>query len=739
VLLGSRFALVAPKAGCALLGRRRGAGGRLLALVVASSLLGVPAAEASSRSPVELRVLSNRADLISGGDALVEVLAADPSGLSVGVDGRDVSGAFARRASGRVLGLVDGLTLGDNVLTARLPGGAGARITITNHPTGGPVFAGEQVQPWPCATEPNGLGPALDAQCNAKPVFDFFYMSSQSGAFEPYDPGDPPPASDITTTTTDEGHTVPYIVRRERGVIDRGIYDVAVLFDPAAPWTPFEPQRAWNGKLLWPFGGSCQPYHGQVAPGKRPDGDAQAAGVLNDTALSRGFMVASSGFSTLANNCNTVVAAEAMMMVKEHLVESYGRVRYTFGIGNSGGSIQQISIAGSHPGLLDGITPDSTFADLLTTGNEVLDCRLLVHYFNVTSPHLGWTPLQKQAVEGHGSSSTCEAWVSVYGFAAMMADPTLGCRTPLLTYLEHDLTGTLRSQREPDWVYHPDTNRAGVRCTVYDYMKPVFGRRPSDGFARRPYDNVGVQYGLEALRAGLIVPEQFVDLNEKIGGLDIDYGIQPERTVADGGSLEAAYRSGAVTQGRQLAKVPIIDGSSAVPAGEIHTAVHAWSLRERLRASNGHGDNHVIRQSLPRSRPAFDLMDDWLSRIEADAAPGTLEERIVRNKPADAVDSGSYLGTNPRIASGAPLRDDILKCRLKPLARADYAALTIPFTDDQWTRLNSVYPDGVCDWTQAGVAQQETIPWATYAGGFGPVPLGPPPASEAFSATPLER
>jgi len=47
------------------------------------------------------------------------------------------------------------------------------------------------------------------------------------------------------------------------------------------------------------------------------------------------------------------------------------------------------------------------------------------------------------------------------------------------------------------------------------------------GFAGRPYDNVGVQYGLRALFAGDISPAQFVDLNAKVGGVDIDYAGQP--------------------------------------------------------------------------------------------------------------------------------------------------------------------------------------------------------------------
>ena len=54
---------------------------------------------------------------------------------------------------------------GRTSLTAKL--GSKTRITITNHPIGGPIFAGPQVQPWFCTTAENGLGPATDAQCNA--------------------------------------------------------------------------------------------------------------------------------------------------------------------------------------------------------------------------------------------------------------------------------------------------------------------------------------------------------------------------------------------------------------------------------------------------------------------------------------------------------------------------------------------------------------------------------------------
>ena len=50
--------------------------------------------------------------------------------------------------------------------------------------------------------------------------------------------GDP----DLAMTTTSDGLTVPFIVRVERGTLNRGIYDIVVLFDPNKPWTALAPQ-----------------------------------------------------------------------------------------------------------------------------------------------------------------------------------------------------------------------------------------------------------------------------------------------------------------------------------------------------------------------------------------------------------------------------------------------------------------------------------------------------------------
>src|SRR2546428_5609839 len=113
-------------------------------------LLSLAAGFAYAADVVRIDVLSNRADLISGGDALVAVAipaGANASAMRVTVGKRDVTAAFAVRADGRYLGRIEGLALGANVVTAKLPDGRGARITITNYPSGGPGFSGPQGEP----------------------------------------------------------------------------------------------------------------------------------------------------------------------------------------------------------------------------------------------------------------------------------------------------------------------------------------------------------------------------------------------------------------------------------------------------------------------------------------------------------------------------------------------------------------------------------------------------------------
>jgi hypothetical protein len=714
----------------AVFGRARAGWIVLVALACAA-----PAQAASGDLRIE--VLSNRPDVISGGDALVQVVRpADASGVpfTVKVGDRDVT----RRFGSDGVGLIDGLENGRNVVTATLDDGRGARITITNHPIGGPVFAGAQIQPWICQPD------AKDAQCNRPTTVSYQYKDASSGSFSSYDPKNPPAASDIATTKTDQGRTVPYIVRVENGVEDRGSYAIAVL----------NAAGAWNHKLLTRFGPNTSPHYTQ--PSAQP--------VLDDKALSRGFMVANNGLQIHGENTNDVVSTESFMMLKEHIIESYGPVRYTMAEGCSGGSYQLMDEA-MYPGLLDGLQPNCTFVDLWTTASDVFDCGLLVHYFSGQAP--GGAPMAHwaPAIDGHKEPSDCAAWdATFYNYS----DPTNAghCNLPA------------------DQVYNPDTNPGGVRCTIADYMKSIFGLRPPSqwtapekkigrGFANEPWGNEGVQYGLNALRSGQITPDEFVDLNQKIGGITIDGRPQAARSAVDENTASIAYRSGAVMDAKQVEDVPIIDLRAYNESGEIHTTGNSVKLRARLDKANGHHDNQItwtwnngapiVGVGPPRDieLKSFLLLDRWLSRIEADDRDISKARRVVLDKPRDAVDAcfvgspgpaapgapstpGNQEITDPgqcsslypsysltRPAAGAPATDDVIQCALSPIDPEDY--LPAALTDPQLATLRQTFPHGVCDYTKRAVGQQHSIPWMTYEDGPGGKPLGAVPRSIASS------
>lgn len=706
--------------------------------VVLAASLTAPSNAGSPTSSLQIKVLSNRADLISGNDALVEIVVprgARTKDLRVNVGGRDQSKAFAPRSGlqGRVIGRIDGLALGRNRVTARL-GTTGAEIVVTNHPIGGPVFSGPQIQPWSCAAG------AMDKQCNRAPSYTFVYKPSAPGNclwllgnvngcdFRTYDPANPPSASGIAQTTTDQGVTVPYIVRVETGTINRDQYRIAVLIDPAKKWEPWAPQKSWNHKVVVRGGAGCGVGFAE----------ADAGDVLQDTALSRGFAVVGHALANTGHNCSVVTEAESLMMTKERLIERYGEIRYTIGSGCSGGSIVQQQVSNAYPGIYDGITPQCSYPDFSHRATWVIDYALLARYFNdptLWAPGVAW-PFTDQ-IPVNGNPYPPQGNTTLF-------DPTGG-----------GSCAGVPAER----VYQAETNPKGVRCSYQDYAVSVFGSRPRGawgpvernlgrGFANRPLDNIGIQYGLKALMAGKITPAQFVDLNAKVGSFDIDVNWQPARMEADRSSLPIAYRSGAVNAASHLDKVPILDirGTSE----GYHEGYRSYVVRSRLDREVGSHDNHVLwRAPIPLqgdlrfADDAIVAMDKWLSAIEKDKRNIPIARKIIQNKPASLIDrctngAGADIptgicdalirvDTSPRIEAGMPFTDDAMKCQLKPLRRSGY--LPILFTDDEWSTLRKTFPSGVCDYTRPGVGYQKTVAWMTYEGGPGGQALPPPPRS----------
>jgi hypothetical protein len=521
-------------------------------------------------------------------------------------------------------------------------------------------------------------------------------------------------------TTTTEGRTVPYIVRREMGTINRAAYVIAFLHEPGAPlpdpWNPSS--SSWNGRLIYSYGGGCAAgYHqgrtaGGLAGGASNLEEAQVG--LGDYPISKGFALAAASLNVTGTSCADLISAETTMMVKEHFVETYGMPRYTIGAGGSGGSMQQHQIAANYPGLLDGIIPNRSFPDIVSTVDVLTDCELMDRYFKETK--VAWTPEQKNHVSGFKDFSYCAN----------------GARYPNLH------AANCNQVVAKDSVYDAAANKSGARCTYQDNMVNVYGRDPKTGFARRPFDNTGVQYGLAALTAGQISVDQFLDLNARIGGLDIDGNPSAERMAGDVDALRIAYRTGRVNNGAALAAIPIIDFRSYLDGtGDVHHAVPTMQMRARLIATNGTAANQVVittasQGSLARDlatpdavfrteqRATLDAMDQWLAAIAADKAPAkSAGEKVVRDKPRDLVDA-CYTAdkqkvtdaarcaqlfpyaSNARMVAGEPMAGDVLKCALKSIDRKAYKQ---PVSDAQLASLKTLFPQGVCDYSKKGIGQ----------------------------------
>lgn len=619
----------------------------------------------------DIRVLSNRADLISGGDALVEITADDSallSGAKVMLGDREVTEHLTATSEGTLKGLLEGMALGANTVTVVLADASVLERQIINHPSGGPVFSGPQLQPWQCTNEQ-----AVDAQCNQPPEYTFQYVPANKlenlltnfdpenpglpQAFQPYDPANPPADDSIARITTDEGMEMPFIVRMEEGVMNRDRYLIMTLYQPGQPWTALDPQPQWNGKLLIHHGGSVGVSYGM---GEVPRGDiagtapAGAELLLGDsitTALARGFMTLSTAQANLGHNANLATAAESLMMGKERIIEQYGEIRYTIGTGCSGGSITQHHVANAYPGIYQGLIVQCSYPDVWTTATQFADYNLLSNYFGNQLP----TDPQgfQEVVTSLLTSGVIPAaqWSAFYGHLPLNPVVSDLAFFPSAYPDQEDCPGL----QEGVAVYDAESQPDGLRCGLLDYMINQFGpRAPSvwtrneqllgRGFGGIPLDNVGVQYGLKALQNGVISGEQFLKVNREIGGLSVDIDYQAERTVADPQALRNAYRTGAINTAEHLANVPIIDLRGPDP-GIAHDAYHSWQMRARLEQTQGHADNHVIWYGPAPlfgdtvfTTEALLVMDLWLSGIEQDATATPVAEKVIANKPVYARD-----------------------------------------------------------------------------------------------------
>jgi hypothetical protein len=494
------------------IGRRLRAWMSISTLATAALLLG--AGTTGSCFDFSVEVLSSPPEQVSGGDARIAIgvpQIVPPHQVRVSVDGVDVTDAFELIPGTRTLeGVVTGLVEGDNLLEVHSNGNGNGRpsaeLVLTNHAISGPIFSGPQQVPFYCSDDGDRanaeLGPAIDADCAVETVVSFKYMTT-GGGWADYDPAAPRP-SDMSETTTMDGDTVDFIVRWERGTINRFIYSLAVL-SPGAQDEATPDLSAWNRRLIYYF-------QGGVAIG-RYQGDPSRSRMLYEHGLSLGYAVAYSTGTKTGTHYNLELGGETAIMVKDRFVSAYASPDYTVGVGGSGGGIQQYVYGQNHKTLLDAGVPQYSYPDMIGQTIHIGDCELLERWIDtqVFAGNLKWADWENRTeIEGlnalngfdndflpllppgfpQGSSECVNGW---RGLSPLALNPHFGTVPGI----------SLPDQISTEWTHYADA------VNVYGVA--------ADGFAASTWDNVGVQYGLDALVSGFLDADEFLDLNANVG------------------------------------------------------------------------------------------------------------------------------------------------------------------------------------------------------------------------------
>ena len=331
----------------------------------------------------------------------------------------------------------------------------------------------------------------------------------------------------------------------------------------------------------------------EVRRRNRPDvPPGQPGTVLDADALARGYVVATSSMLVNGQHANFVTAAETSLMLKEHVIERYGELQYTVGEGASGGALLQYLIADAYPGILDGLRPTQDWQDSLSGAyGEFADSGVIMQAITFSS--LSYSDAEQC---GHRRLGRHERRRLQYG------EPSASLITSRPGATARRCSGAAS--------YDPMTNPRGVRCTFQDFMASVIGRRP-DGAAHLVYDNVGVQYRLKAVEAGLISVDQFVDLNVRAGGYDRDGRWQAARNRIDENVAARLYRSGHVTAG----------GADSAASRSSRDSRHQ---QQRLSLSVSHSRQSCASPRRERSCEQSRLLDRSSARGEHARAHGSL-------------------------------------------------------------------------------------------------------------------
>ncbi|WP_235423469.1 DUF6351 family protein [Pseudoalteromonas luteoviolacea] len=588
--------------------------------------------------------------------------------------------------------------------------------------------------------------------CSIKTRINYYTLENEGDTFK---------ARKVTDLDKAKKTTQP-LFRVEQGSINRFIYTIVMPITKTEIGNRLAKSK-WNNRLIYQFNGGSGIGFRQ--------GRQKAARVMTRQAqqLLDGYAVISSSGNKTSYTYNMLLAEDTARRVKLQFTSLYGSPLYTVGVGGSGGGLAQYLIAQNSEGILDGLIPLYSYPDMITQTTYALDCDLLNNYFTFRADNKkSWRDWERRRlIEGMNAingfpqkggflqpinqlmsgfvpsfpKGSSECINGYFGLSAFINNPRQG-------FIREHFTSHVVT--ETNWSYWQD-------------MSHIFGT-DQFGYGLSTWDNVGVQYGLNALKAKEISIDEFLHLNANIGSWKPQHQMQQEEIVLPLGhkvpiwltlwgnhnittpidkiaprhvgsikAMNKAYLSGQVFIGD--IDIPVIDARHYLE-NELDMHHMSASFYSRLRIENrkGNSNNHIIWVAHKNFNPtehAFAMMDRWLTKLAsvkhrdvAAAKPEGLNDTCFspdgaifaqgegvfdgkwNDKSKGACQNRFPMFSTSRIEAGGDWDGAMFKCPLMPVSQAVeqglYGNVQI---SDHITSLEQIFPHGVCDYGGTDVGQ----------------------------------
>ncbi|WP_144391412.1 DUF6351 family protein [Pleionea sediminis] len=640
----------------------------------------------------------------------------------------------------------------------------------------GPVdslFSGPLQYPFYCRTYDSGLGqplvdnyegfgipvyegsPSKDSRvigyskdCSIQTQVIYFYKSQESGKFLRWKN-----SGEKIESISLNGKAVPFIVRIEVGTINRFIYTLMSL--KGAKDTAEQVDKThWNNKLVYYFGGGVGIGYDQ--------GKIRFNRLLErlEAPLSSGYAVAHSTGNDTSTHFDIVLSEDTALRVKRQFVSRYGEPEYTVGMGASGGAIQQYLLAQNRPGFLDGAITIYSYPDMITQTTYALDCDLLEYYFDEQDKDSElWSDMRNRqwilGTSANNNASNRFYQLDILAHVASLRWPNW--RTEGITECAKHWRVVSQLVHNPRALRYEDLYSKNVLNSVewsfWGNLSHRLGQRAS-GLGKQTWDNVGVQYGLKALVDGRISPEQFLDLNTKVGSWlppeemkSVRYWLYAgnekaskfsmwshhnmqlakrskervaPRLSGDIDAMKAAIREGYVFLGD--IDIPVLDFRHYLEKKvDMHHMSASFSSRLRIQKAKGHYNNQVIWVSNESGFPVARMLSSMDKWIKAKRRGGRVEKPVLDacfNKKGELIAEGNNvwngswngkktgqcssifkMNSTSRVVAGDSLAGYTFKCQLQSVEQAINRGIYRGINMKNYqAQLEKVFPMGVCDY-----------------------------------------